>query len=155
MNSPFEIKGPFVVIALIVLTGIVGGMFIYLGPKATEKSPGILHVGLRYSNEGSMEFLRYGKKGPITRIDFINADGIEVFQQDGLRRGRNLVPIENFETGLYTARISAQDFETEEVPVLIEGRMLNPSKSATYAAHTHVDYNMIGIVMQPTPDSAN
>ena len=147
MPSFFEFKGKYAVISLVLLTGIVGTLFIVMGPKATEKSPGILHVGVRYLDESSIRFSQYPKSGPGAVIEFINPDGNVVYQFEHLKIGRNLVPIEpdNIPSGRYTARLSARDYKTIELPVLIEGRMLNPPLGADFAPHTHADYNMIGV----------
>lgn len=151
-----ELKGKYVAIGLFLLTGIVGALFIYLGPRATEKSPGILHVGLRYTDEMSIAFSRFPKGGPGGRIEFFDADDQRVYHFDNLKTGRNLVPIESehIPSGRYTARLSAPEYETVELPVLIEGRMLNPPRDARYAPGTHVDYNMIGVRLEPL-DSAS
>ncbi|MEM8866699.1 MAG: hypothetical protein AAGC73_00370 [Verrucomicrobiota bacterium] len=156
-NTPktIELKGPAVVILLLLLTAGVGSMFIYLGPKATEKTPGVLHVGIRYQNEGSIDFLRYGKKGPDARIEFIAADGSIPHRMDGLKIGRNLVPLENLEPGTYTARLSANDFRPIELKVVAEGRMINPLETAPIPAGAIADYNMIGVRFKPAVVASN
>lgn len=140
-----DIPGAYIVVCLIVLTGIVGSMFIYLGPKATEKSPGVLHVGIRYSNENTIDFLRYGKKGPGAQIDFIASDGSIPYSVNNLTIGRNLVPIKNLTDGTYTVRLSAEGFQTIELTMVAQGRMLNPPKDAQFEPGTFADYNMIGV----------
>ena len=142
------IPGPYIVICLIVLTGIVGSMFIYLGPKATEKSPGVLHVGIRYSNENTIEFLKYGKTGPGARIQFIAVNGDIHYSVDNLTISRNLVPIKNLEDGPYTVRLSAEGFQSIEIPMIAEGRMLNPPKGIQFESGTYADYNMIGVRLE-------
>jgi hypothetical protein len=145
----FEPQGKYVAIGLVVLTAIVGSLFIYLGPKATGKTPGILHVGIRYANENSLAFTRYSKTGPGARIEFVAADGSIPHSFDNLKIGRNLVPIKNLTDGPYTARLSAEGFRTVEVPVIVEGRMLNPPNDAQFAHGTHADYNMVGVRFEP------
>ncbi len=141
--------GKYVVIGLIAFTPIVGSLFIYLGPKATEKTPGILHVGIRYANEHTMEFTQYSKTGPGALIEFIAADGSIPHTVERLAIGRNLVPISNLTNGPYTVRLSADDFRTVEIPMIAEGRMLNPPKDAEFMQGTHADYNMIGVRFEP------
>jgi hypothetical protein len=148
-SKHFELKGSYVVLCILALTAVVGSLFIYIGPKATEKRPGIIHVGMRYTNEGSIDFLRYGKKGPNAKIELIAADGSIAYTFEGLGLGRNLVPLEDIESGPYTARISAADYAPAEVPVIVEGRMLNPPKDAEFAPGSHADYNMIGVRLAP------
>lgn len=154
MPSFFEFKGKYAVISLVVLTGLVGTLFIVMGPQATEKSPGVLHVGVRYLDESSIRFSQYPKSGPGAVIEFIDTEGQVVYQFENLKIGRNLVPIEpdNIPSGNYTARISAQDYQTVELPVVIEGRMLNPPQDATFPLNTHADYNMIGVRFELADD---
>ena len=153
MKKP-GVPGGLIVICLIMLTGIVGSLFIYLGPKATEKSPGVLHVGIRYSNEHTVEFAQYGKKGPGAQIEFIAADGSVHYSADDLVIGRNLVPIVDLTDGLYTTRLSAEGFRTIEVPMIAQGRMLNPPKDIQFDHGTHADYNMIGVRFEPVSKSS-
>ena len=143
------VPGGLIVICLIVLTGIVGSLFIYLGPQATEKSPGVLHVGIRYSNEHTVKFAQYGKKGPGARIEFIAADGSVHYFVEDLVIGRNLVPIIDLTDGQYTARLSAKGFRSVEIPMIAQGRMLNPPKDPQFDPGTHADYNMIGVRFEP------
>ena len=153
MNSTttaFESQGKYVAIGLVIFTAIVGSLFIYLGPKATEKTPGILHVGIRYANEHMVEFTQYSKTGPGARIEFIAADGSIPHSVERLAMGRNLVPISNLKDGSYTVRLSSEDYLSVELTMIAEGRMLNPPKDAKFAEGTHADYNMIGVRFAPT-----
>ena len=154
MSRTFELKGYYVAIGLLVLTGIVGTLFIVLGPRATTKSPGVLHVGVRYLDENSLGFTRYGKNGPGATIAFITGTGESIYRFENLKIGRNLVPIEsgNIPSGPYTARLSAPGYQSLELPVVIEGRMLNPAQGANFKTGTHADYNMIGVRFEPIQD---
>ncbi len=151
------IPGKYVAIGLLILTSIVGGLFIYMGPRAIRKTPGIVHVGIRYSNEMSMAFTQYPSGGPGAKIEFIAPDSTVAYTFEGLKIGRNLVPIgpRILPSGPYTARLSAPGFRTAEVPVIIEGRMLNPPKDAEFAPGTHADYNMVGVRFEPIGDPPN
>ena len=144
MKTP-EMRGRFVVVLLLALTGVVGSLFIALGPQATERSPGVLHVGVRYANEMSMEFNQYGKTGPGAVIELVAPDGMIAYTFEDLNIGRNLVPLQDVPSGPYTARLSAPGYSTREVPVIVEGRMLNPPKDAMLEAGTIADFNMIGV----------
>ncbi len=157
MPRTFEPKGYYVAISLLLLTGIVGTLFLMLGPRATAKHPGILHIGVRYLDENSLAFTRYGTSGPGASIEFIDAAGKTVYQFEGLQIGRNLVPIEpaKIPGGHYTARLSAPGYQSVELPVVIEGRMLNPVQGTTFKIGTHADYNMIGVRFEPLQDSTN
>ncbi len=141
----FTIPGIYVIVSLLALTAIVGSLFIYLGPKATEKSPGVLHVGIRFSNENTLGFSRYGKEGPGARIEFINTDEIIDYSVENLSLGRNLVPIKNLIDGQYAVRLSADGFRTIELKMIAQGRMLNPPENAQLEPGTYADYNMIGV----------
>ena len=151
MPNPYILKGNHVVAALIVLTCIVGGLFIVLGPKATEKNPGVLHVGIRFADERSIEFTRFSLGGPGARIEFINNKGELSYQYDNLKIGRNLVPIEpdNLPSGPYIARLSADEYKRVHVQVIIDGRMLNPISNEKISNNVRVDYNMIGVRFEP------
>ncbi|MFQ3225256.1 MAG: hypothetical protein ACI8Z5_001512 [Lentimonas sp.] len=148
-NQAQGTQGKYVVIGLILFTAIVGGLFIYLGPKATEKTPGILHVGIRYANEHTVKFTQYSKTGPGARIEFIAEDGSIPHSVERLAMGRNLVPISNLTDGSYMVRLTSEDFLTVELPMIAEGRMLNPPKDAEFPHGTHADYNMIGVRFEP------
>ena len=145
----FELKGQYVVLLILLLTAIVGSLFIYLGPRATEKSPGIVHVGVRYLNEQTIDFLKYGKKGPPATIELVDPSGKVAYRMEGLQLGRNLMPLENLPSGPYSARVTAAGFAPLEVPVVVEGRMLNPPDGVEFAPGTYADYNMIGVRFRP------
>ena len=149
------VPGIYIVICLVVLTAIVGSLFIYLGPKATGKSPGVLHVGIRYSNENTIDFMRYGKKGPGARIEFIAEDGSIPYSVDDLSVSRNLVPIKNLTDGPYTVRLSAKGFHSVELTMIAEGRMLNPPPDVQFELGTYADYNMIGVRFEKIENTAN
>lgn len=149
MMRTSEMRGRFVVLILFGLTAVVGTLFMTLGPEATERSPGVLHVGVRYANEMSFEFNQYGKTGPGAMIELVGPNGTITFAFEGLKIGRNLVPLQNIPSGPYTARLSAPGYRTREVPVIVEGRMLNPPRDANLEAGTIADYNMIGVRFEP------
>lgn len=149
MTKTLELKGGLVVAMLLLLTGIVGTMFIVIGPKATEKSPGVVHIGVRYTNEMSLAFNQYGKSGPGATIELVASDGQVAYTHDNLSIGRNLMPLQNVPNGSYTARLSAPGFQPKEVPIIVEGRMINPPKDAEFAPGTTADYNMIGVWFEP------
>lgn len=145
MIKTLELKGGLVVALLILLTGIVGGLFIVLGPKATERSPGVVHIGVRYANGRSLEFNQYGKNGPGATIELIAPDGRAVYFYENLRIGRNLMPLKDVSNGPYIARLSAPGYKSREVPIIVEGRMINPPRGAQLEDGTLADYNMIGV----------
>jgi hypothetical protein len=149
-----SVPGIYIVICLILLTAIVGSLFIYLGPKATKKSPGVLHVGIRYSNENSIDFMRYGKEGPGAQIDFIADDGTVDYSVNNLSVGHNLVPIKNLTDGSYTVRLSADEFHTIELIMIARGRMLNPPPDTEFKPGTYTDYNMIGVCFEKIETAA-
>jgi len=149
MSKTLELKGGLVIALLLTLTGIVGSLFMALGPKATERSPGVVHIGVRYANEMSLEFNQYGKTGPGARIEIVAPDGTVAFTFENLRIGRNLMPLQGIPNGPYTARLSAPGYGTKTVPIIVEGRMINPPRDAVFEKGTLADYNMIGVRFEP------
>lgn len=145
MTNTLELKGGLVVALLLLLTGIVGTLFIVLGPQATEKSPGIIHIGVRYANERSLEFNRYGKNGPGATIKIITPDGKVAYTHENLQIGRNLMPLKDIPNGNYIARLSAPGYVSREVPIIVEGRMINPPRDAKLDDGSIADYNLIGV----------
>ncbi|MEC7274131.1 MAG: hypothetical protein VXU48_02690 [Verrucomicrobiota bacterium] len=145
MVKTLELKGGLVVTLLLILTALVGSLFIFLGPKATERSPGVVHIGVRYANERSFEFNQYGKNGPGATIELVAADSKVAYTYSNLRIGRNLMPLKDVADGPYIAKLSAPGYHTREVPIIVEGRMINPPKGAQLEAGTLADYNMIGV----------
>ena len=148
MKTP-EMRGRFVVVLLLVLTGVVGMLFIALGPQATERSPGVVHVGVRYANEMTIEFNQYGKTGPGATIELVDPSGEIAYTFENLKIGRNLLPLRDVPSGPYTARLSALGYKAREVPIIVEGRMLNPPKDAVLEPGTIADFNMIGVRFEP------
>ena len=64
---------------------------------------------------------------------------------DNLKIGRNLMPLKGIENGAYTARLSAPGYQTREIPIIVDGRMINPPKDVEFAKGTHAAYNMLGV----------
>ncbi len=145
MAKTFELKGGLVVALLLLLTGIVGTLFTVLGPQATERSPGVVHVGVRYANEMSLEFNQHGKNGPGATIELVAPDGTVAYTHENLQIGRNLMPLKDVPNGRYTARLSAPGYQTREIPIIVEGRMINPPTDAELEEGTLADYNMLGV----------
>ena len=145
MTKTLELKGALVVALLMLLTGIVGTLFIVLGPQVTEKSPGVIHIGVRYANERSLEFNHYGKSGPGATIEIVAPDGKIAYTHENLQIGRNLMPLKDIPNGLHIARLSAPGYETREIPIIVEGRMINPPKNAKLEEGSVADYNLIGV----------
>ena len=145
MIKTLEFKGSLVVSLLLMLTALVGGLFIVLGPKATERSPGVVHIGVRYANEISFECNQYSKNGPGATIELVTADNKVVYIYSNLRTGRNLMPLKDVADGPYIAKLSAPGYQTREVPIIVQGRMINPPKGAQLEDGTLADYNMIGV----------
>lgn len=149
MVKTLELKGGLVVALFVALTGIVGTLFIVLGPQATEKSPGVVHIGVRYSDEMSLAFNQHGKTGPGAKIQIISPQGEIAYTHENLQIGRNLMPLQRIEDGNYTARLSAPGYRTREIPIIVEGRMINPPKGIELERGSLADYNMIGVRFEP------
>ena len=129
MAKTLELKGGLGVALLLLLTGIVGTLFIVLGPQATEKSPGVIHIGVRYANERSLEFNQYGKNGPGATIEIVAADGKVAYTHENLQIGRNLMPLKDIPNGHYIARLSAPGYVSRELPILVQGRINKPPRA--------------------------
>ena len=151
MAKTLELKGGLVVALLLLLTGIVGTLFIVLGPQATEKSPGVIHIGVRYANERSLEFNQYGKNGPGATIEIVAADGKVAYTHEKLQIGRNLMPLKDIPNGHYIARLSAPGYVSRELPIIVEGRMINPPKDAKLDDGSIADYNLVGVRFELSP----
>ena len=151
MAKTLELKGGLVVALLLLLTGIVGTLFIVLGPQATEKSPGVIHIGVRYANERSLEFNQYGKSGPGATIELVAADGKVAYTHENLQIGRNLMPLKDIPNGNYMARLSAPGYVSRELPIIVEGRMINPPQNAKLDDGSIADYNLIGVRFELRP----
>ena len=151
MAKTLELKGGLVVALLLLLTGIVGTLFVVLGPQATEKSPGVIHIGVRYANERSLEFNQYGKSGPGATIEIVATDGKVVYTHENLQIGRNLMPLKDIPNGRYMARLSAPGYVSRELPIIVEGRMINPPKDAKLDDGSIADYNLIGVRFELSP----
>ena len=151
MAKTLELKGGLVVALLLLLTGIVGTLFIVLGPQATEKSPGVIHIGVRYANERRLEFNQYGKSGPGATIELVAADGKVAYTHENLQIGRNLMPLKDIPNGNYMARLSAPGYVSRELPIIVEGRMINPPQDAKLDDGSIADYNLIGVRFELRP----
>lgn len=126
-------SGKFVVFSLIVLTGIVGALFIYMGPKALQTNPGVFHLGIRYADEFGIEFTRYPKGGPGATLEILSSKGELLGLFDELVMGRNLIPIDSakFPEGTYRLRISANDYQVQSIPAQLEHKTFLPTSDAS------------------------
>ena len=125
-------SGKFIVFLLIVLTGIVGALFIYIGPKALQTNPGVFHLGIRYADEFGIEFTRYPKGGPGATLEIISSKGELIGRFDKLIIGRNLIPIDStqYSAGNYLLRISANDYQLQSIPAQLEHKTFSPTSDA-------------------------
>ena len=125
-------SGKFIVFLLIVLTGIVGALFIYIGPKALQTNPGVFHLGIRYADEFGIEFTRYPKGGPGATLEIISSKGELIGRFDKLIIGRNLIPIDStqYSAGNYLLRISANDYQLQSIPAQLENKTFSPTSDA-------------------------
>jgi hypothetical protein len=55
------------------------------------------------------------------------------------------MPLKDVSNGPYIARLSAPGYKSREVPIIVEGRMINPPRGAQLEDGTLADYNMIGV----------
>lgn len=145
----FELRGSLVTTLLILLTAVVGTLFIVLGPRATERSPGVVHIGIRYSDEMSLRFNPYGTIGPGATIEIVSSMDEVIYTQRDLQIGRNLMPLQDVDNGHYRARLSAPGYLAREIPIIIEGKKLYPAHPSEAQADLLVDDNLIGVRFHP------
>ena len=154
-------SGKFVVFSLIVLTGIVGALFIYMGPKALQTNPGVFHIGIRYADEFGIEFTRYPKGGPGASLEIISSEGELIGRFDKLVMGRNLIPIDStqYSAGNYLLRISANDYKVQSIPAKLEHKTFLPIFDAQRLNQENLDKdiyydfsfrdNLLGVRLYP------
>lgn len=126
-------SGKFIVFALIVLTSVVGALFIYMGPKALQTNPGVFHLGIRYADEFGMEFTRYPKGGPGAILEIVDSKGIMIERFERLIIGRNLIPIDitKYPEDTYNLKISANDYHTQIIPAQLKNKTFSPLADAS------------------------
>ena len=61
------------------------------------------------------------------------------------------MPLKDIPNGHYKARLSAHGYVTREVPIIVEGRMINPPKDAELEDGSIADYNLIGVRFEVSP----
>lgn len=123
-------KGKFVVLALVILTGSVGALFITLGPKALKTSPGVFHLGIRYADELTINFTKYPKGGPGARLQIFDIEGKRVLDQGSMQIGRNLIPLDReqlIDGEDFLIQIHADGYRPLYIPATLSGRSLNPA----------------------------
>ena len=154
-------NGKYIVFSLFVLTGIVGALFIYMGPKALQTNPGVFHLGVRYADEFGVEFTRYPKGGPGATLEIISSKGELVGRFDKLVMGRNLIPIDStqYVAGNYLLRVSATDYQVQSIPAQLEHKTFSPTSDAPTLNQendntgTYYDFsfrdNLLGVRLYP------
>lgn len=164
--------GKFVVLTLVLLTAVVGALFVSLGPKALKTSPGVFHLGIRYADERSIEFTRHPKGGPGARLQIFDAKGHRVLEQKALQIGRNLIPLDRerlIDGADYLLQIDAKGYKGLCIPATLSGRSMNPASEhamkwiargwpdVNSTASEHRDYrfqaNQLGVRLYPSDGS--
>ena len=140
-------KGKTIVFTLFLLTAVLGALFIYFGPKAIETNPGVLHLGIRYSDEFSVDFTRFPKGGPGAVLEIFDAQEQLIARYENLTMGRNLIPIstEKFKNQRYTLKISAPTYESITIKANNNERVLRPINSQQKLDNLIFEPNLIGI----------
>ena len=154
-------NGKYIVFSLFALTGIVGALFIYMGPKALQTNPGVFHLGVRYADEFGVEFTRYPKGGPGATLEIISSKGELVERFEKLVMGRNLIPIDStqYVAGNYLLRVSATDYQIQSIPAQLEHKTFSPISDAPTLNQennntgTYYDFsfrdNLLGVRLYP------
>ena len=140
-------KGKIIVFTLFLLTAVMGALFIYFGPKAIETNPGVLHLGIRYSDEFSVDFSRFPKGGPGAVLEIFDAKEQLIDRYENLPMGRNLIPISigKFKNQRYTLKISAHSYESIMIKANNEERVFRPAASQEQLDNLIFKPNLIGI----------
>ncbi|MGJ3243993.1 MAG: hypothetical protein ACFE0O_13705 [Opitutales bacterium] len=112
-----QLAGWKVVVGILLpLLAIGTGLFLIMEPKITEKKPGHLHVGVRFADEGTVAFLGRNGAQPFTRVRIerlVDSTPVPVDIRDGLRRGRNILTLEDLPPGLYQFTFSSDGYIPE------------------------------------------
>lgn len=148
-------KGKHIVFFLFLLTAAIGAMFIYLGPKAIQSNPGVLHLGIRYSDEFTVDFTRFPKGGPGAVLEIYDLSGQIVQQHRDLSMGRNLIPIhsEKYKDHLYTIKISAPSYKSVRIQAQNIHRTLIPAEDFVESEQILFEPNLIGVRLKPLTDN--
>ena len=143
-------KGKYIVFSLFLLTTIFGALFIYMGPRVLETSPGVLQLGIRYSDEFSVAFTQYPKGGPGATLEIFDAGGQLIHSHKKLSIGRNLIPIyRNLnDHEIYTFKISAENYATVVIEAENEGRLFKPTEDQKIPAGVSFKPNLLGLKLQ-------
>ena len=144
-------KGKYIVFSLFLLTAIIGASFIYLGPKALQTNPGVLHLGIRYADEFSIDFTRFPKGGPGAVLEIYDENQVLIDRYENLSMGRNLIPIdpEKFKHRLYSFHISAPSYKSVQIEVQNQNRILSAINNHTEKENVLIEPNLLGVRLEP------
>lgn len=112
-----QLAGWKVVLGILLPLLLVGtGLFMVMQPRITAKKPGHLHVGVRFADEGTVAFLGRNGAQPMTRVRIERIAGVTpkpVDMREGLRRGRNILTLEELDAGVYQFTFSSDGYLSE------------------------------------------
>ena len=144
-------KGKHIVFSLFLLTAIIGASFIYFGPKALQTNPGVLHLGIRYADEFSIDFTRFPKGGPGAVLEIYDQNRILIDRHENLSMGRNLIPIDpkKFKDTLYSLHISSPSYKSVYIEVQNQNRILSARNNHTEKENVLIEPNLLGVRLEP------
>lgn len=147
-------SGTKVILFLMLPSALIVGLgFIILAPILTAKKPGHLYIGLRFDDEASIQFIDKNLTDPLTQIDFYAGPGlpgerVPVKTYSGLRRGKNIIPTDDLEDGLYHLVLTSPGYEPVAlVAELVEGEFRKTPQAIVPMNGKLMD-QFIGIVLE-------
>jgi hypothetical protein len=149
-------KGKYIVFSLFLLTSIFGSLFIYMGPKVLETSPGVLQLGIRFSDEFSVAFTQHPKGGPGASLEIFDSSGRLIDSHTKLIVGRNLIPIDQdlYNNQIYTFKISSPGYETVILKAENDSRLFKPLEGYEMPHDVSFKPNLLGMKLQLKPEDA-
>lgn len=146
-------KGKYIVFSLFLLTSIFGSLFIYMGPKVLETSPGVLQLGIRFSDEFSVAFTQHPKGGPGASLEIFDSEGRLIASHTKLIVGRNLIPIDQdlYNSQIYTFKISSPGYETVILKAENDSRLFNPLDGCEMPNDVSFKPNLLGMKLHLKP----
>lgn len=112
------IPGTRLILLVLIPLTVLGGLgFMLLGPVVTAKHPGSLHVGIRFNDEMSVQFIDKNVANPLTRLEILPAGeaGAPLRTLENLRRGKNVLELSTLPDGLYRLRFTSPGYAPLEV----------------------------------------
>lgn len=150
-----EMSGTHIVLFVLFPAALIVGMgFLLLTPVVTAKKPGHLYVGMRFSDEATLQFVDRNAANPLTLLEVSPAKAgtaVPAATFEGLRRGKNIIDLSALEDGLYFLRFSTPGYQPAEVQMArIDGDFRKDDQTRA-PGHALVMDQFVGLEMQALP----